>query len=166
MTDSLGTARRAGPADAAALTRLRAVMLEAVDGTAPTDDRWRVATSDWFAGWLAIDPRSAPAAAFVVDDPDTGVPVSLAVGLVSAWAPVPGRDDARSGRILSVATLPEARGRGHARACVAAALEWLDGLGLVRVELSATDGALGVYRSLGFVEKNETPMRRDRPADR
>lgn len=155
-----GVARRAGVADAGALTDLRAIMLDALaEGpSAAGDDRWRAETAAWFREHLADRDRMA---AFVVDDPDLGT-VASALGAVSLGAPLPGEPSRRRGQVFSVATDPRARRRGYARACTEAVLVWLDGRDVPVVDLSATPDGVTLYRELGFAERPWPSMRRRR----
>ena len=154
--------RRAGPDDAAGLTSLRALMLDALaeDPEAPRagdDPEWHAATVDWFGDRL----RDAEGfVAFVVDEPGTGL-VSCATGAVSDGAPVPGRPGRRRGQVNNVSTLPAARHRGYGRACVVAVLDWLEAAGAARVDLTASPDGLELYRALGFRARPWVDMRRE-----
>jgi ribosomal protein S18 acetylase RimI-like enzyme len=143
-----GAARRAGPADARALVRLRALMLHEMGAaTGGEDAPWRAAAEAWFAARLA--DREA-FAAFVVDDPDLG-PMSCAVGLCDLRAPGPASLSGLRGHVFNVATDPRHRRRGHARACVSALMGWFrDETAAEEVDLNATGPGSGLYRSLGF----------------
>ena len=150
--------RRAGPEDAEVLTTLRAVMLDALGEGRPAvgDEVWRAATVEWLRELL--DRRDA-AAAFVIDDGELGV-VAVALGTIAIGAPMPGARDRRRGQVFSVVTDPRARRRGHARTCVRAVVDWLDGQGVVRTDLTASGEGLDLYRDLGFVARPWTSMRR------
>jgi GNAT superfamily N-acetyltransferase len=55
--------------------------------------------------------------------------------------------------VFSVWTRPDARGNGHAEACVAAVIEWAAGTDASEIRLWATDGndtARRLYERLGF----------------
>lgn len=151
------TARRAGPEDAAALATLRGVMLDAMAELPPvgSDATWYDATTEWFADRPAERARFA---AFVVDD-EHG-PVASAVAELTVGAPVPGAAGRPAGHLFSVATAPRARRRGHARACVTAALVWLDRCGVHATDLHATPSGHDLYGALGFVDRPWVPMRR------
>lgn len=79
-------------------------------------------------------------------------------GLFLGRAPQPAgfvlsRQAADEAEILSVAVAPEARGRGHARALLAAHLQRLAHAGIRTVHLEVENGnepALALYRRLGF----------------
>lgn len=120
-----------------------------------TDPSWHESTVSWFHEHL-LDPEHF--AAFVADDPELGV-VACAVGSMSSiGAPIPGVMTRARGQVLSVATDPGRRRRGHARACMAAVLAWLDEIGVAQTALSATPDGIELYRSLGFVERPWTHM--------
>lgn len=156
--------RRAGPDDAEALTRLRAIMLDAMardagSGVPPAGDaEWCAATVTWFRERLADHDHFV---AYVVDDPLLGT-VASAVASVGTGAPVPGALGRPTGELFSVATEPRARRRGHARSCVTAVLGWLDARDVAWTDLFATDDGIALYRSLGFTVRSLPPMRRGR----
>ncbi|MDQ1656532.1 MAG: hypothetical protein QOD41_1615 [Cryptosporangiaceae bacterium] len=140
--------RRAGPADALALVRMRAVMCEAmgddVEGT-----EWRAGAERWFADALADPGRFA---AFVVDDPGLGV-VASAAGTVEFRAPSPSNVGGARGHVFNVATDPRRRRLGHAGACFGALLAWYrDETPVTRIALHATGDGAGLYRAAGFTE--------------
>ncbi|SDQ05269.1 N-acetyltransferase [Quadrisphaera sp. DSM 44207] len=149
--------RRARADDAAALVRLRAVMFEDMGvpvGT--TDAPWRGAAEAWFRGNLQ---RPDHFAAFVVEDPVTGA-VSAACGICDARAPGPRGLSGVRGHVFSVATEPEHRRRGHARACLTALLSWFhDDTAAEAVELAATPDGAQLYTALGFREHGHPTMR-------
>ncbi|NGO68363.1 GNAT family N-acetyltransferase [Streptomyces boncukensis] len=144
--------RRAVPADAPEIARLRRIMFEAMhqrDESGP----WEAEAARMAAAQLARpEPRLG---AFVVDgDPGAG-PAHLAacaVGRVEERLPAPVSPAGRFGFVFSVCTDPRYRGRGYARATTEALLEWFRSLGVTRVDLHATEEAEGMYRSLGFRE--------------
>ncbi len=63
-----------------------------------------------------------------------------------------------------MSTLPEARGRGHARAVLRALLDWCVGRGVSRVDLRATPYGEPLYRSEGFTIATGLPMTWHAPA--
>jgi len=153
-----GQVRRAGVEDAGALVALRAEMFDGmgVDPGSP-DAPWRAAALAWFAQHLADRDGFA---AFVVEEAGAGV-VSCAVGVVEVHAPGPRSSSGAHGRLSSVSTAPGSRRRGHARACVTALLAWFDEATDARVvDLFATPGGAGLYRSLGFEEPRHTALQR------
>jgi ribosomal protein S18 acetylase RimI-like enzyme len=149
-------ARRAGPADVAALVHLRGVMLEATTGPSAPDAPWRAAAAAWFTDHLG---RPEAFAAFVVEEPGAGV-VAVALGSCQPRPPGPGALSGLSGRVFNVATDPGWRRRGHARSCLVALLAWFERETPVSVvELGATPEAAGLYRSLGFTEAAHPTLR-------
>ncbi|HKN97217.1 MAG TPA: GNAT family N-acetyltransferase [Pseudonocardiaceae bacterium] len=156
------SARRATLADVDALVRLRAQMF--LDMGAPPGDEdapWRVHAAEWFTAQLA----GQQCGVLVVDDPELGV-VSAAVGTYADGAPSPGNPTGRSGHLFNVSTDPRRRRRGHARACVAALLDWFDHNDVTVVELAATDDGADLYTSLGFTPARFPVLRRRRPTGR
>lgn len=147
-------ARRATPADAAALVELRVAMLASFFDEVPGGE-WRELCRAMFEERLASD--STDFAAFVADGP-AGVPVSAGVGWVEQHLPSPRNPHGRRGHIASMSTLPEHRGQGYARAVVAALLDWMESLGVTRVELRASTMGEPLYRSLGFKETTEPTL--------
>ena len=151
-------ARRAVVADAPEVARLRSVMLAAVhgaDGAAPGP--WVEATVARLRQW-ADDPDVA---IMVVDR--TGGLAACAVGTIEHTLGDPHNPEGLRGRIFNVATDPEHRRRGHARACLAALLAWFDARCVPMVDLNATAEGEPLYRDLGFVTRTVPAMRRARP---
>lgn len=144
------TVRRAVPADAADLTRLRARMLTDMGrSVGEDDDPWRASAEAWFADRLAHEQEFA---AFVVDDPDDGV-VACSAGICDFHAPGPGNLTGVRGHVFNMSTVPGHRRRGYARACLEALLEWFRDETQARViYLNATQDGSALYRSMGFTE--------------
>ncbi|WP_019135243.1 GNAT family N-acetyltransferase [Cellulomonas massiliensis] len=145
--------RRAGVEDAAALTRLRRGMLDAMGVPGLDDERWQADCTAWFRDRLA---RPGALVACVVDGPlpdgSTG-PVACAVGDLQEHAPEPWNPSGLRGHVFNVSTEPSARRRGYARACVEAVMAWfLDETTVTRVGLAATEDGRGMYEALGFAE--------------
>ena len=142
--------RRAAVADAAALTRLRAVMLSDMGMLAAgSDPGWQDKAEVWFAQRLDDEGDFA---AFVVEDLDLGV-VSCAAGVCDRHAPGPGNPGGVQGLIFNLSTDPRRRRRGCARACLDALLAWFREDTEARViNLNATGDGIALYRSLGFSE--------------
>ncbi|MBD0740368.1 hypothetical protein BGM09_13375 [Streptomyces sp. CBMA29] len=140
--------RRATAADADALVRLRAVMLDAMGTRVGGDDApWRARARTWFTERLAATGEFA---AFVVDDPELGV-VSNAVGACDRHAPGPANLSGLHGHISNVCTDPRRLRRGYARACMEAVLDWFADETQARViNLNATSDGVGLYTGLGF----------------
>jgi ribosomal protein S18 acetylase RimI-like enzyme len=140
--------RRAVVDDAPALTALRRSMLAAMGMPGLSDEAWQRDCTAWFRARLA---RVDSFAAFVVDGPDG--PVSSAVGDLQEHAPHPLNPTGRRGHLFNVSTLPSARRRGYARACVERLQQWfLEEQTVTLVELSATPDGRAVYEALGFAE--------------
>lgn len=138
--------RRAVPADAAALVRLRALMLTEM-GMDTDGAEWRGVAEEWFARRL-VETRDF--AAFVVEDPGLGV-VSSAVGACDRHAPGPANLSGLHGHVSNMSTDPRCRRRGHARACLDALLAWFrDDTDCRVINLNATTDGIGMYRALGF----------------
>jgi ribosomal protein S18 acetylase RimI-like enzyme len=142
--------RRAAAADAAALTRLREVMLSDMGMVAAgADPGWRDKAEAWFA--RRLDDKE-DFAAFVVEHLDLGV-VSCAAGVCDPHAPGPGNPGGVQGLVFNMSTDPQCRRRGYARACLDALLAWFRDETQARViNLNATGDGIGLYRSLGFTE--------------
>jgi GNAT superfamily N-acetyltransferase len=142
--------RRAAAADAAALTRLREVMLSDMGMLAAgADPSWRDKAEAWFARRLDAKDDFA---AFVVERPDLGV-VSCAAGVCDQHAPGPGNPGGVQGLVFNMSTDHQCRGRGYARACLEALLAWFrDDTAARVINLNATGDGIGLYRALGFTE--------------
>ncbi|SFF44591.1 Ribosomal protein S18 acetylase RimI [Actinacidiphila alni] len=140
--------RRATVADAEALVRLRALMLEAMGTRVGGQDApWRARARTWFAERLAATDEFA---AFVVDDPELGV-VSNAVGTCDRHAPGPNNLSGLHGHVSNVCTDPRRLRRGYARACLEAVLDWFAEETQARViNLNATPDGADLYTDLGF----------------
>jgi GNAT superfamily N-acetyltransferase len=145
--------RRAAAADAAALTRLRAVMLSDMGMVAAgADPGWQDKAEAWFAQRLDDEGGEGDFAAFVIEDLDLGV-VSCAAGVCDRHAPGPGNPGGVQGLIFNLSTDPRRRRRGCARACLDALLAWFRDETEARViNLNATGDGIALYRSLGFTE--------------
>lgn len=147
------TIRAAEPADAAELVRLRRLMFCAMNGVDEPGSWERDAEE------MARRQLTGPGGrfgAFVVDG-DLAVDgpphlAACAVGTVEERLPAPGHPSGLFGFVFTVCTDPRYRGRGFARATTEALLDWFAERGVSRVDLHATDGAEGLYRSLGFAE--------------
>ncbi|WP_031070138.1 GNAT family N-acetyltransferase [Streptomyces sp. NRRL S-118] len=144
--------RRAVAADAGELARLRQLSL-----TCPTvpwsrprdvpDGPWVKECQQVFAAMLD-GPDTA--AAFVVDAAPGRV-ASCAVGFLLPRLPGPGSSKPFNGDISTVATDPEFRRRGYARAVVTALMDWMAVRGCKRISLTASPEGEPLYTSLGFV---------------
>ena len=149
-------ARQATVKDALELTRLRTVMIETFSTI--RDDSWRPLCIAAFENALS-DP-DGPLQAFVTDAPgESGVLASCAVGVIMTRLPSPRNPQGRTGYILSVATDPRHRRRGHARVSVSALVAWFTRCGIHQIDLNSSEYAEDLYRDLGFTEPYGTALR-------
>ncbi|WP_314225723.1 GNAT family N-acetyltransferase [Streptomyces zaehneri] len=148
--------RRALPEDAAEVLRLRQLM---IDSLSPVDS-----STGWHAESLpTLRERLAEPdgdfAAFVVDHPERpGTLAALVVGTVEYRIGRAGNPRGIIGFVFSVATDPDARRRGYARAGMDALLAWFRARGVVQVHLTASADAAPLYSSLGFRPKPDPLM--------
>ena len=149
--------RRAGVADAAALVRLRALMLSAM-GSDPSADGWARACEEAFVRRLAEPDRFA---AWLVEV--DGSPVASGVGWLEEHLPSPSAPDGRRGHIASMSTDPAHRRQGHAQAVLDALLCWFAGAGVLRVDLRATPDGRAMYERAGFREVGGAALSRVSP---
>lgn len=135
--------RAATPADAGAITRMRSAYVR----SAPFTEDWVRRCADELA------PRLTPegdARAFVVDSPD-GTMAACALGLIHPVLPAPAYPQGLAARVHVVATRPDVRRRGYARAVVTALLDHLSDVEQVTLfELHSSVEAAPLYRELGF----------------
>lgn len=108
-------------------------------------------------------------AAFVIDRP--GQPerqeqpnqprklAALVVGTLDYRIGRAGNPRGVVGQVFSVATDPDQRRRGYARACMEVLLDWFRERGAGSVDLNASAEAEPLYASLGFVRKPDPSMR-------
>lgn len=149
--------RRAVPEDAREVLRLRQVMLDSVF-TTDGSTLWHADSLPTIRGRLARPDGDF--AAFVVDHP--GRPDALAAlvaGTIEYRIGRPGNPHGAVGHVFSVATDPDARRRGYARACVETLLDWFRERGVPQVDLNASPEAEPLYASLGFERKPDPSMR-------
>ena len=139
----MGTLRRATPADAEDLTRLRGLMHLSM-GTAEMTDAWREACEDAFRRRLVAPDFVA----YGVED--DGRLVSCGAGWLEEHLPSPGQLDGRRGHIASMSTEPEWTRHGYARQVFAALLGWFGEQGVPRVDLRATEAGRPLYEEFGF----------------
>ena len=129
------------------MVRLRAVMFEAMgtDADRLAEPGWRHAAHAWFA-----DRVGAPGVRVVVAEVD-GVVGAGAVGEVTSLIPGPATVNGSVGLISNVATFPEHRGRGLARAVTDDLLAWFaEHTDVTRVDLFATREGARIYAQRGF----------------
>ncbi|MWA10906.1 GNAT family N-acetyltransferase [Streptomyces sp. BA2] len=155
--------RRATPEDAEELIRLRQVMIDSVFATGSasasgSDTGWHAESLPVVRDKLA-DP-DGDFAAFVVDRPDRpGKLAALVVGTLDYRIGRAGNPRGVIGYVFSVATDPDQRRRGYARACMEVLLDWFRERGAGSVDLNASAEAEPLYASLGFVRKPDPSMR-------
>ncbi|WP_307163090.1 GNAT family N-acetyltransferase [Streptomyces rishiriensis] len=148
--------RRALPEDAAEVLRLRQVMIDSVSSVGPS--------TDWHAESLPalrerLSEPDGDFAAFVVDHPERpGTLAALVVGTIEYRIGRAGNPRGVIGFVFSVATDPDARRRGYARAGMDALLDWFRSRGAVQVHLTASADAAPLYASLGFKPKPDPLM--------
>ncbi len=158
---TMSLVRRAVPEDAGEVLRLRQVMIDslAAPGAAlPDASAWHAESLPTVRGRLA--DTDGTFAAFVVDHPDRpGALAALVVGTVEYRIGRAGNPHGRVGHVFSVATDPDTRRRGYARACMEALLDWFRERGAAQVDLNASAEAEPLYAALGFVRKPDPSMR-------
>lgn len=142
--------RRAAPGDAEEVLRLRQVMIDSVPQASPSTD-WHADSLPVLRARLA--ETDGTFAAFVVDHPDRHGLAALVAGTIDYRIGGAHNPHGIDGYVFSVATDPDARRRGHARACVEALLEWFRERGVRRVRLTASAQAEPLYASLGFTRR-------------
>ncbi|MEV5958189.1 N-acetyltransferase [Streptomyces sp. NPDC051987] len=148
--------RRATPEDAPEVLRLRQVMIDALPG-GDSSTQWQALARP------ALEERlgelDGDFAAFVVDHPRRpGALAALVAGTVDYRIGRAGSPHGRSGYVFSVATDPDARRRGYARACMEELLAWFRERGAAQVMLTASAEAEPLYAALGFVHKPDPTM--------
>jgi GNAT superfamily N-acetyltransferase len=147
--------RRATAADSAAVVELRALMFSAMGVPGVDDLGWRRAATAWFEREL-----DGPRACAVVAEDAEGRVVSGAMGGLRFETPSPVNPNGVWGLLNNVATRPEARRQGLARACVVGVLDWFRDETEARVvELFATGEGAGLYEELGFTRTAWPAMR-------
>ncbi|MDP5225569.1 MULTISPECIES: GNAT family N-acetyltransferase [Arthrobacter] len=137
------TVRAARTGDADVLVALRAEMFAAMSHI-PGGDAWKKPAREWFRDRIAHPEHGI----FVVEV--SGLVVACAVASIRDSAPSPAVPQGRDVLITNVCTLPEHRGRGHARAAFEAAMAWARAAGIARAELMATPAGTGMYEKAGF----------------
>ncbi|GGR89985.1 N-acetyltransferase [Streptomyces humidus] len=160
--------RRALPEDAAEVLRLRQVMIDSLvraDGSGGGPGGGSGGGSvDWHAESLPtlhrrLSEPDGDFAAFVVERPERpGSLAALVAGTVEYRIGRAGNPHGTVGHVFSVATDPDARRRGYARACMDALLAWFRARGAVQVHLTASADAAPLYASLGFRPKPDPLM--------
>jgi GNAT superfamily N-acetyltransferase len=140
----VGTLRRATPADAEDLTRLRGLMHLSM-GVPSLPEAWRVACSDAFRRRLAEDDD------FVVYGVDVdGRIVASGAGWIEHHLPSPTQLDGRRGHIASMSTDPEWQRKGLGRQVFQGLVGWFAERDVRRIDLRATDAGRPLYEEFGF----------------
>ncbi|MET9448599.1 GNAT family N-acetyltransferase [Streptomyces cinerochromogenes] len=151
--------RRARPGDAAEVLRLRQVMIDSLwsaGGSGSTE--WHAQSLPTLRERLAEEDGDF--AAFVVEHPGRpGALAALVAGTVEYRIGKAGNPRGRVGHVFSVATDPDARRRGYARACMEELLDWFRARGVGHVLLNASPEAEPLYASLGFTRDPDPSMR-------
>lgn len=143
--------RRAEPEDATEVLRLRQVMIDSVPG-ADTSTHWQTQALPTLRAKLA--EQDGDFVAYVVDHPGRpGALAALAAGTIEYRIGRAGNPHGTVGHVFSVATDPDARRRGYARACMETLLDWFRKRGADRVQLTASAEGAPLYTSLGFRPK-------------
>lgn len=124
---------------------LRAVLLASMQKHVE-DPAWRGPARE-----LLLELTASGRATVQVVEVDGRV-VACAGALLQQRLPTPGTLTGTYGWLEQVATLPAARGNGHARACVEACLQWLREQGVAEAQMQATEDGEPLYRELGFVD--------------
>ncbi|MET8950836.1 GNAT family N-acetyltransferase [Streptomyces sp. NPDC004393] len=149
--------RRAVPEDAEELLRLRQVMLDSLF-TADPSTRWHSESLPTLRRRLGAPDDGF--AAFVIDHPERpGALAAIVVGTIEYRIGRAGNPHGRVGHVFSVATDPDARRRGYARACMETLLDWFRAGDVRQVDLNASAQAEPLYAALGFVRKPDPSMR-------
>ncbi|GHC60269.1 GNAT family N-acetyltransferase [Streptomyces violaceochromogenes] len=147
----MSVVRRALPADAEEVLRLRQVMIDAVFASG-SSFAWHGESLPTLRARLG--ETDGDFMAFVVDHPERpGALASLVAGTIDYRIGKPGDPHGMVGFVFSVATDPGARRRGYARACMTTLLAWFRERGARRVQLTASPEAEPLYVSLGFRPK-------------
>ncbi|WP_433547835.1 GNAT family N-acetyltransferase [Streptomyces sp. CA-294286] len=152
-----GTIRRATAADAPEVLRLRQVMIDSMEQADRTTD-WHAASLPVLRKQLAHPEPSF--AAFVADHPESPDRLcSLACGSLEYRIGGPANPEGRHGYVFSVATDPDQRRRGLARATMEALLQWFREHGATTIDLGASPEAEPLYVSLGFRRRPDPVLR-------
>ncbi|GAA6524794.1 hypothetical protein IDVR_05890 [Intrasporangium sp. DVR] len=137
--------RRAAPADAEAVIELRALMFSAMGVAGVDAPGWREAAVRWFQG----EPAQRHTCAVIAER--DGQVLAGAMGSLRTEMPSPLNPNGVSGLLSNVATVPDARRQGLARACVIGVLDWFQHeTEASTLELFATGEGAGLYEHLGF----------------
>ena len=134
--------RAATPADVEGIVRMRSEYIL----SEPLSEEWiRRCTTELIPRLTA----AGDARAFVIDAPD-GSMAACALGLIHPVLPAPAYPKGLAARVHAVATHPDFRRRGCARAVLTALVEQLHTEHVTLFELHASEEAAPLYRDLGF----------------
>lgn len=137
--------RLATAADSHEIIRLAAIMYESM-GMEPDSATWRQSAQTAIKERLGHDLAVA-----VAEHPDEpGHLLASGAGCITVRLPGPTNLSAEVGYIQWVATEPEWRGQGLARAITNRLIDWYSERKVATVELHATPDGEHLYRSLGF----------------
>lgn len=154
-------ARRAVPADAAEVTRLRQQMFRELG---KTDDGWVEACVAALSDALGRD--SPNLTAFVVEGSAAGQLAACGVGYLERRLPGPGGTSGIHGHIGSMYTEIQDRRRGHGRAILRALLAWFWERDAERVQLWASDISAPLFAAEEFYRGNPLWQLRRPPTPR
>lgn len=126
------------------------------------DDTWRERATEVLSSEIARDDRQCLVAA--TESRQHGESSWNLVGwgraVLHMGLPGPGFPSGRMGLINSLVVAPSHRGRGVGSALTSGLIDWLDEAGAEVVDLLASGDAEVMYRRLGFVEPQQTALRR------
>jgi GNAT superfamily N-acetyltransferase len=151
--------RPATVADAPALTELRRIMHDAIDGPHPTG--WMAACERVTADRLANDPNFH---AYVAED--GGTVAACVTGEVRPRFPSPHSEAAVFGFCIALCARPEYRRRGIGGTLLHHLTERFLALGCERVSLFASKQGAPLYRQVGYEDLSENALAMNRFAGR
>jgi GNAT superfamily N-acetyltransferase len=147
--------RRAAPADAVEITRLRRLMFTSMGLDCDAVD-WEPACIAFFEDHL----DTPDVVAMVVDAPNGSGLAASGVIELSRQIPSPRAPHGTSAYISTISTDPQWRRQGMAAAIMASLLDVARAAGTDNVELHATEEGRPLYDRLGFVERPGNPALR------
>jgi GNAT superfamily N-acetyltransferase len=147
--------RRAVPADAVEVTRLRRVMFTSMGLDCDTVD-WEPACVAFFERHFG----TPDVVAMVVDAPDGSGLAASGVIELSRQIPSPRAPRGTNAYISTICTDPRWRGQGMAAAIMAALVAVARDAGIDNVDLHATEEGRPLYERLGFAERRGNPALR------
>jgi ribosomal protein S18 acetylase RimI-like enzyme len=141
--------RRGTVGDIEDLLRLRAVMFDAMNVDFERAD-WGPACRQ-----ILLDGLSSGDLVAVVAEAEDGRVVACGIGAVRRWLPSPRNPSGLRGYIGSMATEEEWRRQGIGRHVVECVIEILRGRGVSEIDLHTTEDGEGLYRAVGFVDRDK-----------